>query len=145
MIAEDVTEQRALERALHQAQTMETIGRLTSGIAHDFNNLLTVILAQGNLMAKALPDGTAELRRDLEELTDAARRGAELVHRLLGFSRHETLDLRPLSAPEWIREELHTLRRLLPASIEIQCDAARDAGLADADSGALEQVLLNLE
>jgi len=145
MIAEDVTEQRTLERALQQAQKMETIGRLTSGIAHDFNNLLTVILAQSNLMAKALPaDPSAELRRDLAELTDAARRGAELVHRLLGFSRHETLDLRPLSAPEWVREELPTLRRLLPATIEVQCDAEPEAGVVEADAGALEQILLNL-
>ena len=144
MMAEDVTEQRTLERALQQAQKMETIGRLTSGIAHDFNNLLTVILAQGNLMAKALPDATPEVRRDLHELTDAARRGAELVHRLLGFSRHETLDLRPLSVPEWIREELHTLRRLLPATIEIRCDTEPAAGVVEADSGALEQILLNL-
>ena len=144
MMAEDVTEQRTLERALQQAQKMETIGRLTSGIAHDFNNLLTVILAQGNLMAKALPDATPEVRRDLQELTDAARRGAELVHRLLGFSRHEILDLRPLSAPEWVREELHTLRRLLPASIEIQCAAEPEAGVVEADAGALEQILLNL-
>ena len=144
MMAEDVTEQRTLERALQQAQKMETIGRLTSGIAHDFNNLLTVILAQGNLMAKALPDATPEVRRDLQELTDAARRGAELVHRLLGFSRHETLDLRPLSVPEWIREELHTLRRLLPATIEIRCDTEAAAGVVEADSGALEQILLNL-
>ena len=144
MMAEDVTEQRTLERALQQAQKMETIGRLTSGIAHDFNNLLTVILAQGNLMAKALPDATPEVRRDLHELTDAARRGAELVHRLLGFSRHETLDLRPLSMPEWIREELHTVRRLLPATIEIRCDTEPAAGVVEADSGALEQILLNL-
>jgi two-component system cell cycle sensor histidine kinase/response regulator CckA len=144
MIAEDVTEQRTLERALQQAQKMETIGRLTSGIAHDFNNLLTVILAQSNLLAKALRGQPAELRRDLDELTDAARRGAELVHRLLGFSRHEILDLRPLSAPEWVREELHTLRRLLPATIEIQYDAEPEAGVVDADSGALEQILLNL-
>jgi len=145
MIAEDVTEQRTLERALQQAQKMETIGRLTSGIAHDFNNLLTVILAQSNLIAKALPaEPAAELRRDLAELTDAARRGAELVHRLLGFSRHEILDLRPLSAPEWVREELHTLRRLLPATIEIQCNAEPEAGVVEADAGALEQILLNL-
>jgi len=144
MMAEDVTEQRTLERALQQAQKMETIGRLTSGIAHDFNNLLTVILAQGNLMAKALPDATPEVRRDLQELTDAARRGAELVHRLLGFSRHETLDLRPLSVSEWIHEELHTLRRLLPATIAIRCDTEPAAGVVEADSGALEQILLNL-
>src|SRR5437667_109267 len=145
MIAEDVTEQRTLERALQQAQKMETIGRLTSGIAHDFNNLLTVILAQSNLITKALPpEGSAELRRDLAELTDAARRGAELVHRLLGFSRHEILDFRPLSAPEWVREELHTLRRLLPATVEIQCDAEPEAGVVEADAGALEQILLNL-
>src|SRR5256885_14961694 len=96
--------------------------------SHDFNNLLTVILAQGNLMAKALPDAPPDVRRDLQELTDAARRGAELVHRLLGFSRHETLDLRPLSVPEWIREELHTLRRLLPATIAIRCDTEPAAG-----------------
>ena len=145
MIAEDVTEQHTLERALQQAQKMETIGRLTSGIAHDFNNLLTVILAQSNLISKALPaEPSAELRRDLAELTEAARRGAELVHRLLGFSRHEILDLRPLSAPEWVREELHTLRRLLPASIEIQCAAEPEAGVVEADAGALEQILLNL-
>src|SRR2546430_423886 len=144
MMAEDVTEQRTLERALQQAQKMETIGRLTSGIAHDFNNLLTVILAQSNLIAKALPDAPPEVRRDLQELTDAARRGAELVHRLLGFSRHETLDLRPLSVPEWIREELHTLRRLLPATIAIRCDTEPAAGVVEADPGALEQILLNL-
>ena len=145
MIAEDVTEQRTLERALQQAQKMETIGRLTSGIAHDFNNLLTVILAQSNLIGKALPsEPPTELRRDLDELTDAARRGAELVHRLLGFSRHEILDLRPLSAPEWVEEELHTLRRLLPATIEIKCDAEPAAGVVEADAGALEQILLNL-
>src|SRR6266576_3215264 len=142
MMAEDVTEQRTLERALQQAQKMETIGRLTSGIAHDFNNLLTVILAQGNLMAKALPDAPPDVRRDLQELTDAARRGAELAHRLLGFSRHEPLDLRPRSVPEWIREELHTLRRLLPATIEIRCDTEPAAGVVEADSGALEQILL---
>ncbi len=145
MIAEDVTEQRTLERALQQAQKMETIGRLTSGIAHDFNNLLTVILAQSNLIARALPpEPSPELRRDLAELTEAARRGAELVHRLLGFSRHEILDLRPLSAPEWVREELQTLRRLLPATIAIQCDAEPEAGVVEADAGALGQILLNL-
>ena len=67
MMAEDVTEQRALEHALRQAQKMETVGQLTSGIAHDFNNLLTVILTQARLATEAVPDDRPDLRRDLDD------------------------------------------------------------------------------
>src|SRR5205823_5361040 len=54
-IAEDVTERRALEEQLRQSQKLEAIGQLTGGIAHDFNNLLTIILANAQLLAKAIP------------------------------------------------------------------------------------------
>ncbi len=144
MMAEDVTEQYALEHALRQAQKMETVGQLTSGIAHDFNNLLTVILAQAKLMADAVPADRPDLRHDLDDLNDAARRGAVLVQKLLGFSRSRTLDLQPLSLTEYVQEVIGTLRRLLPTTIELEFEADQEGAVVEADSGALQQILLNL-
>src|SRR6266545_1718306 len=144
MLAEDVTEQRALERAFQQAQKMETIGHLTGGIAHDFNNLLTVIMGHGRLIADALPADRPDLRRDLDELQGAALRGAELVRKLLGFSRHEKLAVQRIDLPDWARDVLEVMRRLLPTSIEIGLDVADPHSLVMADPVALEQILLNL-
>ncbi len=144
MMAEDVTEPRALEHALRQAQKMETIGQLTSGIAHEFNNLLTVILTHAKLVADAVPEDRPELRHDLHDLSDAARRGAELVQKLLGFSRSQKLDLQPLSLVEYLQDVIGTLRRLLPATIELEFEANAEGAVVEADSGALQQILLNL-
>ena len=144
MMAEDVTEQRALEHALRQAQKMETVGQLTSGIAHDFNNLLTVILTQARLATEAVPDDRPDLRRDLDDLAEAARRGADLVQKLLGFSRSSKLNLQPLSLIEYLREMIDTLRRLLPATIELEFDADPEGAVVEADAGAVQLILLNL-
>ncbi len=144
MLAEDVTEQRTLERALQQAQKMETVGQLTGGIAHDFNNLLTVILAHARLMAEAIPADRPDLRRDLEEVQGGARRGAELVRKLLGFSRHEKLELQAVDLAAWTKDVLEVLRRVLPSNIEIQFEAAEGPGRVEADPVALEQILMNL-
>jgi len=144
MMAEDVTEQRALEHALRQAQKMETVGQLTSGIAHDFNNLLTIILTQAQLTVDTLPADRADLRHDLTDLSDAARRGAELVQKLLGFSRSQKLDLQPLSLTDSVEEVLGTLRRVLPENIEVEFEADEAGAVVEADSGALQQILLNL-
>ncbi len=144
MMAEDVTEQRALEHALRQTQKMETVGQLTSGIAHDFNNLLTIILSHANLLSQALPPDRSDLRSDVAEIQGGARRGAELVRKLLGFSRHERLELRRLDIAAWVFDAVRTLRRLLPENIEIECTMAEHSGAVAADPGALEQILLNL-
>jgi PAS domain S-box-containing protein len=144
MLAEDVTEQRTLERALQQAQKMETVGRLTSGIAHDFNNLLTVILSHGQLLADSLPADRAEVLEDLEQMQSAARRGAELVRKLLGYSRHEQLEVQTLDLGAWTRGALEVVRRVLPSSIAIELEADEQPGLVEADPGALEQILMNL-
>ncbi|TLY47384.1 MAG: hybrid sensor histidine kinase/response regulator, partial [Gemmatimonadetes bacterium] len=91
MTAEDVAAQLARERALKQAEKMEMVGRLTGAIAQQFNELLTTILARTAALAPSLSSN-----RDLDALRDTAQRGAELAQRLLGFSRHRTLDLQPL-------------------------------------------------
>ena len=139
MTADDVATQLAQERALRQAEKMETIGRLTGAIAQQFNDLLTAVLTRATALAQTLPPS-----RDLDELKDTAQRGAELAQKLLGFSRHRSLDPQPLSLTEFVREVLDTQRRQLPANIEVQFVADEEGGVVEADPGAVKQILLNL-
>src|SRR6266536_883808 len=139
MTAEDVAAQLARERALKQAEKMETIGRLTGAIAQQFNELLTAILARAAALAQSGPPN-----RDLDALKETAQRGAELAQRLLGFSRHRVLDLQPLVLPEFVRDALDATRRGLPAGIDVQFEADEDAGVIEADPAAVKQILLHL-
>src|SRR5438445_9163700 len=141
MTAEDVAAQLARERALRQADKMETIGRLTGAIAQQFNELLTAILARTAALAQSLPSN-----RDIDELRLTAQRGTELAQRLLGFSRHRVLDLHPLVLTEFVRDALDTLRRALPNGIEVQFEADEDeeGGAVEADPAAVKQILLHL-
>src|SRR5437667_6452507 len=139
MTAEDVAAQLARERALKQAEKMEMVGRLTGAIAQQFNELLTTILARTAALAPSLSSN-----RDLDALRDTAQRGAELAQRLLGFSRHRTLDLQPLILTEFVRDALDSMRRGLTGNIEVQFVADEDAGVVEADPSAVKQILLHL-
>ncbi|OLB08299.1 MAG: hypothetical protein AUH06_03160 [Gemmatimonadetes bacterium 13_2_20CM_69_27] len=139
MTAEDVGGERARERALLQAEKMETIGRLTGAIAQQFSELLGAILQRAAALAQSSPPS-----RDLDELKETAQRGAELAHKLLGFSRHKTLDLQPLSLTEYVREILDTLRRELPGNIEVQFEADEVGGVVEADPAEVRQILMSL-
>src|SRR5438093_3784420 len=139
MTAEDVGGERARERALLQAEKMETIGRLSGAIAQQFSELLGAILQRAAALAQSSPPS-----RDLDELKETAQRGAELAHKLLGFSRHKTLDLQPLSLTEYVREILDTLRRELPGNIEVQFEADEVGGVVEADPAEVRQILMSL-
>ena len=139
MAAEDVGGERARERALLQAEKMETIGRLTGAIAQQFSDLLGAILKRAGALAQSSPPNA-----DLADLKETAQRGAELAHKLLGFSRHKTLDLQPLSLTEYVRELLDTQRRELPGNIEIQFEADEVGGVVEADAAEVRQILMSL-
>src|SRR2546421_6303931 len=139
MTLEDAAAQLARERALKQAEKMETIGRLTGAIAQQFNELLTAILARAAALAQSGPPS-----RDLDTLKETAQRGAELAQRLLGFSRHRVLDLQPLVLTEFVRDALDAMRRGLPAGIDVQFEVDEDAGVIEADPAAVKQILLHL-
>ncbi len=135
---------RAIEAQLRQAQKMEAVGQLTGGIAHDFNNLLTVILSNVQLMEDGLPAGDLLLRSDLNELRVAAQRGAEMIRKLLAFSRSGQLSLEQQALGRVLSESVQMLRRILPASVRIEAEFSPDTPPARIDPSAVEQMVLNL-
>ncbi len=140
----DITERRALEAQLRQAQKLEAVGQLTSGIAHDFNNLLTVILSNADLIEAHLPAELTALRGDVEDLKVAARRGADMIRKLLSFSRRGALAFRPISLGTLLKESAAMLRRVIPEHIDVRLQSDQPVPAVLADPGAVEQILLNL-
>jgi two-component system, cell cycle sensor histidine kinase and response regulator CckA len=139
----DVTEQRALEERLLQAQKLEAVGRIAGGVAHDFNNLLSVILSTAHFLQQDLPGGTRQ-QTDVEDILAAARRGATLTRQLLAFSSRQVMKPRVLDLNELIRDAHKMLGRVTGSSIEYVLALSDRLGAIRADAGHLEQVLVNL-
>ena len=136
----DVTERRELEAALRQAQRLDALGRLTGGVAHDFNNLLSVItLSAESLISEDEADTEAA-----KNILDAARLGADLVHRLLAFSRRQPLHVQVLSFNGLVKDAVALLRRTLCKSIYVDLNLASDLWASEVDSSQLQDALLNL-
>lgn len=138
----EITEQKRMQAALVQAQKMEAIGQLTGGLAHDFNNLLTVII--GNLAA--LQDhrpGDTEVNEFVEPALQSARRGVQLIKRLLTFSRQQPLEPEAVDIGQLIGSLGKLVRRSLPESIAVSTDLSSASIHALADPGQLESALLN--
>ena len=133
------------EEALRQAQKMEAVGQLTGGIAHDFNNMLTGIIGSLELMRRRLARGRLE---DLPNLIDlgvsSANRAAALTHRLLAFSRRQSLDSKPVRLNQLVQSMESLLQRSLNESINLSMQLAPDLWIAEADPHQLESALLNL-
>ncbi|MDF1565872.1 MAG: ATP-binding protein [Deltaproteobacteria bacterium] len=142
-VGHDVTEQRQMEVQLRHTQKLDALGRLSGGISHDFNNLLTVVLVNTQLLERLVGDSPAALERTTE-IQRAARRGGELVRKLMAFGRKEMLHFEPLDLPTLVRDLAGTLRRLIPERIEIELELAEDTPYVRADAGAIEQIIINL-
>ena len=143
VLTEDLTEYRQTQMALNQAQKLKAVGQLTGGIAHDFNNLLTVIL--GNL---ALVEGglrnQPEHYKAVGTAMNAARRGADLIRRLLAFSRRQTLQPCVLSPRQQLAEIAELLKRTLGARIELETAVDDGVWNIQVDPGQFTNAVLNL-
>ncbi len=139
----DVTDERRLQDQLRQAQKMEAVGRLAGGMAHDFNNLLTAVLATSDLLAAELPAKTPH-RDDIDIIRAAASRGADLVKKLLAFSRQQpvVLDAVPLEA--LLADFIRLARRVVPEDVEVVLQVRAKRAIVRADPAAVEQMLMNL-
>ena len=148
--AQDITETRRAEDALRrseeqfrQAQKMEAVGRLAGGVAHDFNNLLTVITGFCGLSLQRL-GSDPQLRKNFEEIENAAERAAALTGQLLAFSRKQVLKPRVLSLNTVVSGMEKMLRRLIGEDVELSTSLAPALGSVKADPGQIEQVVMNL-
>lgn len=151
-ITRDLTERREaqleLERsqaALFQAQKMEAVGQLTGGLAHDFNNLLTGITGSLDLMRTRLAQGRInELERYMTAAQGAASRAASLTHRLLAFSRQQTLEPKPVDANRLIAGMDELVRRTIGPGIALETALAAGLWTCLCDPNQLESAILNL-
>ncbi len=151
-VTRDMTEQREaqqeLERshqALVQAQKMEAVGQLTGGLAHDFNNLLTGITGSLELMQARLAQGRInELERYITAAHGAAARAATLTHRLLAFSRKQTLEPKPVDANRLITDLEELIRRTVGPAVTMETALAVGLWPCFCDPHQLENAILNL-
>lgn len=142
-VGRDITEYKAIEAQLRQAQKLESIGRLTGGVAHDFNNLLTLILGYAGMLL-AHRDVMDPLYIALSEIKKTAEKGAALTHQLLAFSRRQKLYPRLLSLNSLVTENERMLRRIIREDIELTMELEPSLWLIRADSAQIHQVLLNM-
>lgn len=140
---EDITDRLSLEEQFRQSQKMESIGQLASGVAHDFNNMLTIIQGHaGILMAR--PDLHPKMFESAQAVFFASERAAGLTRQLLMFSRKNVMQIRPLDLREVVGSVTKMLKRLLGEIVTLEFTPPAELPMVNADSGMLEQVLMNL-
>ena len=142
-VKRDVTQELSLQKQLLQAQKMEAIGTLTGGIAHDFNNLLTVIMGFCELLLAEKEQDDPQYT-DVQKIFHAAKNGADLVQRLLMFSRKAEPKPVPMNLNKQIVEVEKLLRRAIPKMVDVKLELSADLPEVKADPSQIEQVLMNL-
>ena len=144
-VTRDMTERRAVEERLRQAQKMEAIGQLTGGVAHDFNNLLTVIFGNLETLQRRLPEkDDDDLRRLVEGAIRGATRAAQLTHRLLAFSRRQPLEPKPVNLNRLVAAASELLQRTLGERVAVETVLGAGLWWVQVDPSQLESALLNL-
>jgi two-component system NtrC family sensor kinase len=139
----EMERRQTAERALLQAQKLESVGQLTGGIAHDFNNLLTVVSGNLELVVPKLLGLEPVLRR-LEAVQRAAQRGAQLTKQLLAFARRQSLAPEIVDLAAGVRDISELLNRSLRGNIQTEFRLSSGLGLIEVDRSQLEMAILNV-
>ena len=144
-VAERTAELEEAQEVLRQSQKMEAVGQLTGGLAHDFNNLLAVISGSLDLMEARFSQGRiADIERFLSAAQTASKRAASLTHRLLAFSRRQTLDPKPTAVNQLVAGMDEMIRRTVGPGIAVDVVGAGGLWMTHVDPHQLENALLNL-
>jgi PAS domain S-box-containing protein len=140
-IARNITAQKKIEDQLRQSQKMEAVGRLAGGVAHDFNNLLGIVTACTELLRTRVDADSAEY---IDNIREAAKRGASLTRQLLAFSRRQPVQAQVLDLNERLKEVSKLLRPLMGDDVEITLLPRAPTAIVEADAGQLDQIVVNL-
>ena len=140
-IARNITAQKKVEDQLRQSQKMEAVGRLAGGVAHDFNNLLGIVTACSELLLSRVDADSVEY---IDNIREAAKRGASLTRQLLAFSRRQATQTQLLDLNDRLKEVSKLLKPLMGDDVEIVLRAHSDNAIVEADPGHLDQVIVNL-
>jgi signal transduction histidine kinase/ActR/RegA family two-component response regulator len=142
-VLDDVTERRAVQQQLQQAQKMEAVGRLTGGLAHDFNNLLLIMIGNLDLLVEEVRDNP-EAAEKVDTVLMSSLRGADLTRQLLAFSRRQSLMPKRLQVNELIENTSKLLQRTLGENIGVELRLAADLWPVAVDESQLEAALVNM-
>jgi signal transduction histidine kinase len=143
-LIEEAARREELEAQLRQSHKLEAIGQLTGGIAHDFNNMLGVIVASLNILKRRLARGEGAHEQFIDAAMEGAERAANLIHRLLAFSRLQPLAPTPLDANKFVAGMSNLLRRTLGEHVRLETALAGGLWLTEVDPNELESAILNL-
>jgi PAS domain S-box-containing protein len=143
VVAEDLTERKAVERQLQQAMKMEAVGNLTGGVAHDFNNLLMVMIGNLDLLAEDVADNS-QARDKVEIVLQSALAGAELTRQMLAFARRQPLNPKQIVLPDLIKTTARLLGRTLGDDITLELRIADDLWTICADESQLQSSIVNI-
>jgi len=140
-IARNITAQKKVEDQLRQSQKMEAVGRLAGGVAHDFNNLLGIVTACTELLRSRVDSEALEY---IDNIREAANRGAALTRQLLAFGRRQPVQVQILDLNDRLREMSKLLRPLMGDDVEIFLPSRSKNAVVEVDPGQLDQIVLNL-
>jgi PAS domain S-box-containing protein len=142
-LVRDVSVRERLEAQLRQSQKLESLGVLAGGVAHDFNNLLVGIMGNASLAMEKLDDDD-EVRPLLERVVNAGRRATDLTQRMLAYAGRANCDVQIMDLNALVEELADFATAAIPKSVGLAIDTAPELPLIKADSGQLQQVIMNL-
>ena len=140
-IARNITLQKKTEDQLRQSQKMEAVGRLAGGVAHDFNNLLGIVTACTELLRSRVDEASLEF---VDNIREAAKRGASLTRQLLAFSRRQPVQAQIVELNDRLRDVSKLLKPLMGDDVELTLVPRSQNAIVEADPGQLDQIVLNL-
>jgi two-component system, cell cycle sensor histidine kinase and response regulator CckA len=143
LVVRDVTQERKIQKHLHDQERLAAVGQLAAGMAHDFNNILAVIVLYTQMILRAA-DLRTPVRERVHTIEQQAQRAAELIQQVLDFSRQSLLARRPLNMVTFLQEMIELLSRTLPENIRIELEYRDDEYVIQADPSRMQHVIMNL-